>query len=177
MVEQFINNDMIRATVAVSPADLPDYLIDSLSIGDEIEVYLDEWLEDWRAILTDPNSLATPEDNPGEDPEDNTEDNSEDKPDPNLYYKAQTLLKVWLKYYAAYLVAGGARTFVLKMLTDGNNRSDRFDFDPQVIEARMKAKADEFKDKLDNLLGNPVISRRYSQFSTVPSGYDPVVGR
>ena len=159
MVEQFINNDMIRATVAVSPADLPDYLIDSLSIGDEIEIYLDDWLEDWRGILNDPDSLTPPEDNP------------------NLYTKAQSRLKVWLKYYAAYLVAGGARTFVLKMLTDGNNRSDRFDFDPQVIEARMKAKADEFKDQLDNLLGNPVTNRRYSQFSTVPSGYDPVVGR
>lgn len=158
MVEQFINNDMIRATIAVSPADLPDYLIDSLSIEDEIEIYLDDWLDDWQDILSNPGSLTPP-------PE-----------DPNLYTKAQTRLKVWLKYYAAYMVAGGARTFVLRMLTDGNNRSDRFDFDPQEIEGRMKVKANKFKDQLNTLLGNPVATRRYSQFSTVPSGYDPVVG-
>ena len=170
MVDQFISNDTIRAALAVSPADLPDQLIAPLGIGDEIEVYLDDWLADWRNILNNPKSIAPP--GTPTDPADPFPDGY----DPNFYMKVNTRLKLWLKYYAAYLVAGGARTFVLKMLTDGNNRSDRFNFDPQEIEGRMKAKAEQYQDQINELLGITAVKRVYSQFSNVPSTYDPVVG-
>lgn len=91
--------EQIRAVLTVSETDLPDEVIDTYGIDDDLAEALEGSIPTWEGIIVTPDT------------------------------KNSRRLRLFAKYYCAATLAVMAQTFILKKDTDGSNEGQRSDKD------------------------------------------------
>ena len=140
--------NQIRAVLTVSPADLPDSVIDGYGIDDDLGAALDVALKG-----TDPAWKDMPADSAN-----------------------GRRLRLFAKYYCAATLAVTAQSFILKQQTDGSNAAQRSDKDGYAWMApALLSKANGFIDAiLDELGMTPVVIAPLSLMKRVIPDRDPI---
>ncbi|MBU0860279.1 MAG: hypothetical protein KKC02_09110 [Gammaproteobacteria bacterium] len=145
--------DQIRGVLTVSQADLPDEVLDSYGLEDDLAVDLDDWAGDWKAM-----SAAGAADTASE----------EDT-------KRYRLLKLFSKYFCAAQVAATAPVFVLTKTSDGSNEGQRGDSEGFLwLQKAMLTKASQYREKLLDLLNVAPVDSSMTFTSRVAPARDPV---
>lgn len=120
---QLTSFDQIRGVLTVSPADLPDEVLQAYGLEDDLEVDLSGWLENWQGVL----DSGTP--------------------------RETLLLRLYAKYRCAALVAASGQNFTLTQFTDGANAGQRSDTEGfQKLREHMESRASDYRLKLEDEL-------------------------
>lgn len=115
--------EQIRGVLTVSPADLPDEVLQAYSLEDDLMVALTEWLTEWEDVQASGTA------------------------------RQKLLLKLYSKYRCAALVAASGQNFTLKKFTDGANEGQRSDTEGfQKLRDHMESRASSYKKKLEDEL-------------------------
>lgn len=115
--------DQIRGVLTVSPADLPDEVLQAYGLEDDLEVALSGWLENWQDVRDSGSSRET------------------------------LLLRLYAKYRCAALVAASGQNFTLTQFTDGANAGQRSDTEGfQKLREHMESRASDYRLKLEDEL-------------------------
>lgn len=124
------SNSQVRGVLTVSPADLPDEVLDAYSLEDDLEVDLNSWLSEWRSVRDEGSS------------------------------QEKLLLKLYSKYRCAALVAASGQNFTLTQFTDGANAGQRSDTEGfQKLREHMESRASHYRAKLKDELSDVFSSR------------------
>lgn len=120
---QLTSFDQIRGVLTVSPADLPDEVLQAYGLEDDLEVDLSGWLENWQDVLNSGSPRET------------------------------LLLRIYAKYRCAALVAASGQNFTLTQFTDGANAGQRSDAEGfQKLREHMESRASDYRLKLEDEL-------------------------
>lgn len=93
------NTEQMRSVLTIDEFDLPDEIINTYGIDDDLAEALEGSVPTWEEILLDPDS------------------------------KNARRLRLFAKYFCAGTLAVMAQTFILKKDTDGSNEGQRSDKD------------------------------------------------
>ena len=137
--------DQIRGVLTVSPADLPDEVLQAYGLEDDLEVALSGWLENWQDVRDSGTSRET------------------------------LLLRLYAKYRCAALVAASGQNFTLTQVTDGANAGQRSDVEGfQKLREHMESRASDYRLKLEDELSVALSTPTTSIMGVANPARDPV---